>query len=572
MLHSFRQDRRTCFGGVIFHRSQELRLDRTAILGRASAILYKPGLPFTQCRDFILSLVVCDEVMVKKGKVYLVGAGPGDPGLITLRGAEVLSAADLVLYDGLVNPLLLRLTTAVCERTARTKSSDERIVPQSDINQRLIDEARAGKQVVRLKGGDPYIFGRGSEEVAALEAAGIGYEVVPGITAATAAGEYSGFSFTHRDIASAVAFVTGHEDPTRECSRLDYSALSQFPGTLVFYMGLGRIQSICHELITAGKSPDTPAAVICQASRPNQRVVTSTLSELPRVVSEAGLRPPSLIVVGECVGLRQTVSWFEDRSLFGLTIGVTRPDHQCDDVADKISRLSGQPVIMPLIEINPVDATELARLDAVLDRLDNFHWLVFTSVNGVTAFMRRLWHTGRDVRHLGHLKLAAIGSSTAAALAQHSLRADVVPDSFRAEALAAELVPQVADQNVLWARANRGRDVLPIALADAGATVTECVVYRNDDVTGFAPEITRQLRDGSIHWVGLSSPSIACQFARLLKLADIEPGDLKTKLASISPVTTATATQQGLILSAEATTYTWDGIVDAIAQSAASPS
>ena len=219
--------------------------------------------------------------ILKSGKVYLVGAGPGDPGLLTLRGCQVLESADLVLYDGLVNPLLLDLTTAVAERTARTRIGDGRIVPQEEINARLVAEAKAGKTVVRLKGGDPYIFGRGSEEAAALESAGIDYEVVPGITAATAAGEYAGFSFTHRDIASAVAFVTGHEDPTRPESRVDYQALASFPGTLIFYMGLGRVERICSELIGNGKPQETPAAVICRASLPGQRVVTGTLADLP---------------------------------------------------------------------------------------------------------------------------------------------------------------------------------------------------------------------------------------------------------------------------------------------------
>ncbi|WP_229360708.1 uroporphyrinogen-III C-methyltransferase [Fuerstiella marisgermanici] len=492
------------------------------------------------------------------GMVYLVGAGPGDPGLLTLRGAEVLAKADLVLYDGLANSLLLRLTSGVCERTARTKVGSDKTVPQADINDRLIAEATAGKTVVRLKGGDPYIFGRGSEEAAALEAAGIPFEVVPGITAATAAGEYAGFSFTHRDIASAVAFVTGHEDPSRDASRLDYAALAAFPGTLVFYMGLGRIRNICEQLILEGKPPDTEAAVICKASLPNQKVVTSTLSDLPEAVEAAGLNPPSLIVVGECVSLRQGASWFEERPLFGQRIGITRPQHQCDIIANKITALSGQPVIMPLIEINPVDDAGLAVVDKTLQQLDQYQWLILTSVNGVAAFMQRLWGTGGDVRRLGHLKIAAIGSSTAKALEQHSLRADVVPDSFRAEALAAELAPLVEGQNVLWARANRGRDVLPNTLREAGANVTECVVYRNDDATEFSANVAE------LDWVGLSSPSIARQFAAMVKTHGLEPFHLNAKLATISPVTTAAAKEAGLIVDTEATTYTWDGIVEAI--------
>lgn len=501
---------------------------------------------------------------MKSGIVYLVGAGPGDPGLLTLRGAELLSSADLVLYDGLVNTLLLRHTQARCERTARTRIGTDRIVPQSEINERLIEEARRGQTVVRLKGGDPFIFGRGSEEAEALQAAGIPFEVVPGITAATAAGEYAGFSFTHRDIASAVAFVTGHEDPTREVSRLDYNALARFPGTLVFYMGLGRLQAICNGLIEHGLSPDTPAAVVCRASLPLQQVVTSTVQELPAAAEQAQLTPPSLIVVGHCVRMRELVSWFEQRPLFGLRIGITRPDHQCDAICRKVTSLSGQPVVMPLIEINQIDSAARQTVSQVINKLEEFDWLIFTSVNGVDAFLRYLWEEGDDVRALGHLKLAAIGSSTAQALERSGLRADVVPEHFRAEALAAALTPHVKNKRVLWARANRGRDVLPKTLTSAGAAVTECVVYRNDDVTNWPPTVMQQLQDGSLHWVGLSSPSIARQFAELLNRCDLSPDQTPVRIATISPVTTAAAMEVGLKVRAEATRYTWDGILDAI--------
>lgn len=504
------------------------------------------------------------------GKVYLVGAGPGDPGLLTLRGRDILAEADLVLYDGLANPLLLNLTEAVCERTARTRVGSDTIVPQDEINDRLVREAHAGKQVVRLKGGDPYIFGRGSEEAAALEAAGIPYEVVPGITAATAAGEYAGFSFTHRNHASAVAFVTGHEDPTRDSSRLDYAALAAFPGTLVFYMGLGRIQTICDQLIESGKPETTPAAVICRASLPTQQVVTSTLAELPTAVASAKLKPPSLIVVGDCVNLRGDASWFEKRPLFGQRIGITRPAHQCDSIAQKIVELSGQPIIMPLIEIEPVDSKQLAIVDETLRRLTEFDWLIFTSVNGVEAFFERLWTIGLDTRAVAHMQIAAIGSATASALEDRSLRADVVPDSFRAESLAAELVPQVNGKSILWPRASRGRDVLPKTLTAAGAVVTELVVYQNLDIAEFNSEIVRQLSDGTLEWVGLSSPSIARQFAALLDTHGISNSAIKTRLAAISPVTAEAARQAGLKISVEATIYTWDGIVDGICEFVAS--
>ncbi|MEZ6060576.1 MAG: uroporphyrinogen-III C-methyltransferase [Planctomycetaceae bacterium] len=497
-------------------------------------------------------------------KVYLVGAGPGDPGLLTLRAAELLSTADLVLYDGLVNPLLLRLTTGVCERTARTRQGDGSVVPQHEINQRLIEESRAGRTVVRLKGGDPFIFGRGSEELAALEAAGVPVEVVPGITAATAAGEYAGFSFTHRQFASAVAFVTGHEDPTRPASRLDYRALAAFPGTLVFYMGLGRIQSICAELMSHGKPEQTPAAVVCSASLPSQQVVAATLSDLPERAAAAGVHAPSLIIVGECVRQRTGRSWFERGPLFGRTVGITRPDDQCDEVAAKILRLSGQPVLMPLIRITPATEYQCAALDAALQRLPDFGWLVFTSVNGVSSFFDRLWQTGRDQRSVAHMKFAAIGPSTAAALESRSLRPDIVPGEFRAEALAAEMAPYVSGCRILWAGASRGRDVLPQMLTESGAQVEKLVVYNNEDSAALDASVVDRIQSGRLDWIGISSPSIA---SRLAALADSERLDFaatKTKIASISPVTSRTARESGLTVAAEAVDYTWDGILQAI--------
>ena len=497
----------------------------------------------------------------ENGTVYLVGAGPGDPGLITLRGAQLLSEADLVLYDGLTNPLLLQLTNCVCERTARTRSGSGNIIQQHEVNQRLVEEAQAGKTVVRLKGGDPCIFGRGGEEAAALEDAGIPFEVVPGITAATAAGAYAGFTFTHREAASAVAFVTGHEDPTKDQSRLDYPALAKFPGTLVFYMGLGNIERICRQLIDAGSPADTPAAVITRASLPGQRVVTGTLNNLADVVAQDCLMPPSLIVVGECIDLKTAVSWFDRRPLSGQRIGITRPADQCIDTAALVSQLRGEPVIMPLIEIRPVEHHSVR---PVLETLPDYHWIVFTSVNGVREFFHHLGESGRDCRALGHIRTAAIGSSTASALSEHGLNTDILPERFRAEELAAAMQSHVNGQHVLWPRASRGRDVLPQMLTDAGANVTECVVYRNEDIGEFDTVTAESLTDGSLAWVGLSSPSIAAQFARLLQHHGILPDSLTTRLACISPVTAEAARDVGLPVAAEATTYTWNGIVEAI--------
>ena len=498
------------------------------------------------------------------GKVYLVGAGPGDPGLITVRSAECLAQADLVLYDGLVNPLLLRLTRGVCERTARVRQTDVAIVAQSEINARLIHEAKAGRTVVRLKGGDPYIFGRGSEEAAALHEAGIRFEVIPGVTAATGAGEYAGFSFTHREISSSVAFVTGHEDPSRKETRLNYRALAAFPGTLVFYMGLSRLKEICENLQMAGMQKSVPAAVVCHVSLPSQKVVDGTLETLPALAAGRNLKPPSLIVIGECVKQRAQLSWFENLPLFGVSIGVTRPEEQAEDVAQKIVRMGGEPVMMPMIQVGPVNwhhQTEIAR---VVRQLGRFHWLVFTSVNGVAEFFRHLHDAKLDTRCLGNARVAAIGPSTAERLQDFGITADVVPPEYRAESLAKALEKQVRGKTVLWVRASRGRDVLPRMLTDVGALFAQLVVYENRDVETISPDVVCRLKSGTLDWIGLSSPSIARQFAKLLKTSGIDLDDLKTRIATISPVTSAAARESGLTVAQEAAVYTWDGILQAI--------
>lgn len=498
------------------------------------------------------------------GKVYLVGAGPGDPGLISVRAVECLKAADLVLYDGLANPLLLKHTAGVCERTARTRTEGTAIVPQDAINARLIAEARAGRTVVRLKGGDPYIFGRGSEEAEALREAGISFEVVPGITAATAAAEYAGFSFTHRELTSAVAFVTGHEDPARETSRLDYPALAAFPGTLVFYMGLGRIDEICGNLIAAGMPDTTPAAVVCQATLPTQRVVVSTLSQLPNEVRKATLRPPSLIVVGECVQQRQQLSWFEQLPLFGVSIGIPRPVGQFDEIADQVIRLGGSPYRMPLLQIDPVPDSELPLIQQTIQQLDGFDWLIFTSSNGVTEFLRHLWNSGRDVRGLGRARIAAIGSATARALRDGGIRADLMPEQYRAESLAESMGSDLIGQRCLWLRASRGREVLPDALRLAGAIVEELVVYQNSDVTELDQAVVAAIREHRLDWIGLSSPAMARQFASLLDHYRLSPSRLSTRIATISSLTSQAARDAGLVVAAEAADFTWQGILNVI--------
>ncbi|MDP1797511.1 MAG: uroporphyrinogen-III C-methyltransferase [Planctomycetaceae bacterium] len=499
------------------------------------------------------------------GRVFLVGAGPGDPGLLTLRGKACLEAADLVLYDGLVNPLLLRHSHATAQRTCRVGGPGDRHLDQAEINRQLIDAAKSGLTVCRLKGGDPFIFGRGSEEAAALAAEGIPFEVVPGITAATGAAVYAGISLTHRDHASAVAFITGHEDPAKPESAVDYEALARFPGTLVFYMGLHRLPQIVERLIAAGKSASTPAAVVNRATTPRQRTVTATLAELPGVVAAARLTPPSLVIVGEVVRVRAQAKWFEDRPLFGKVIGITRPEDQADTAIDQAVALGALPVVIPTIEIGP--PPDLAAVDAMLDRVHEgeFDWLVFTSANGVRGLLSRLWQRGGDMRSLGLCELAAIGPSTKAALAEFSLRCEIVPLEYRAEALADALAPLMDRQRVLWVRADRGRNVLPERLTAAGALLEQIVVYTNRDVTTLPAAELAMLERGELDWIGLSSPSIARNLSNLLTPTAQKYLGTRTRLCAISPVTADAASEAGLPITVTATNFTWDGMFAAMA-------
>lgn len=495
------------------------------------------------------------------GRVYLVGAGPGDPRLITLRGAELLEAADIVFYDGLVNPLLLQLTSGRTERTARTRSGEHAVVRQDEINRRLIEEARAGNCVVRLKGGDPFIFGRGSEELQALQDANVPCEVVPGITAATAAGVYAGFSYTHRDHSSAVAFITGHETPDREHSHLDYAALARFPGTLVFYMGLARLPDICRQLIHHGKDRATPASVVSMASLPDQRVVAASLQNLAATVTEAELRAPSLIVIGECVGQRAAASWFERLPLFGLRIGITRAEHQIAPVAESIIAQGGQPVSLPLISIHPPNEQQRTAVRAAIDEIHTYDWLLFTSANAVDGFLQQLWNSGADSRRLAGLRIAVVGTATAAALEEACLQPDVVAHTAGAAGLADSIASQTTGQRCLWPSADRARPELKNQLETAQATVEQIKVYRHEDADD-ENDLRERFHAASLDWIGLSSPLIARNAAKVFP--ELRQPDCPTRVVTISPLTTRAALEAGLSVQAEADDSGWDSMLQAI--------
>jgi uroporphyrinogen III methyltransferase/synthase len=493
--------------------------------------------------------------------VALVGAGPGHPGLLTLRAAELLARADVVLYDRLVPVALLDHAPPSAQRVCVDQLPGCHAERWPHIHQSLIEFARQGLRVVRLKGGDPFLFGRGAEEAEALRAAGIEYEVVPGVTAGLGASACAGIPLTHRRLASAVAFVTGHERPDKPETLLDWPALARFPGTLVFYMAVARLPHIVQMLVEHGKAADTPAAAVHWGSTTRQRTVEAPLAGLPEAVRQAEIKAPALIVVGPVVSLRAELAWFERRPLFGKRALVTRPRQQAGSLARRLEELGAQVSVLPAVEVRgPAD---WGPVDRALDELASFGWLVFTSANGVEYFLRRLLETGRDLRALGPVRLAAIGPATSDALRAYHLTPDLVPDEYRSEALAAALKGQAVGGRVLLARADRGRDLLREELS-AVAEVVQVAVYSQVDAEGPDPATQELLEQGHVDYVTVTSSNIARSLVRALgpeALAHVRSG--RTALVSISPVTSATIRELGLPVAAEASVYTAEGVVAA---------
>ncbi|MCI0360182.1 MAG: uroporphyrinogen-III C-methyltransferase [Planctomycetaceae bacterium] len=492
-----------------------------------------------------------------KGKVYLVGAGPGDPGLVTLRAVEILKRADVVLYDYLANPAILSHCRPDAILVSLGKHGSGRVATQDEINQRLLMGAEVFETVVRLKSGDPMVFARAAEELDFLVAHGIEFEIVPGITAAVAAASYAGIPITHRDAASAVALVTGQEDSGKADSSLDYAALARFPGTLVFYMGVTTVEHWSQALIAAGKPAATPVAILRRVSLPDQKRLDTTLADVAAVVHDAKLRPPVVFIIGDVAAQGTAWSWFEGRPLFGQRVLVTRPAHQAADLAGPLAQLGAEVLLQPAIEIRPLRITDVS--DRAVQLLDAFDWLVFSSSNGVRHFFDRLAHNGLDLRALGKIKIAAIGPGTADELAKYHLRPDLVPDEFRAESLAQALKGGAAGKRFLLVRASRGREVLAEELTKAGAVVEQVVVYESIDVERPDPAIAEQLAADQIDWTTVTSSAIARSLVQLF-------GDSlrKTKLVSISPITSATLRELGFEPAAEAKEYTMAGVVEAI--------
>jgi uroporphyrinogen III methyltransferase/synthase len=500
----------------------------------------------------------------KSAMVYLVGAGPGDPGLLTLRGAECLRAADVVIYDALTNVRLLTFAPPSAERVPVGKRHGERAMPQEAINELMIHHARAGRSVVRLKGGDPCVFGRIAEELVALRAASIPFEIVPGVTAGLAAPAYAGIPVTHRELASAVAFITGHEDPSKATSQLDWPALAAFPGTLVFYMGVRRLPQLAEALMQQGKAADTPAAVIQWGTTPRQCTIAGSLGEIAGLVREAGLCPPALIVIGGVAELAKTLSWFEARPLFGQRVVITRPTHQVSMFADRLTALGAEVLELPAIRIEPV--ADWSAVDRAVGELGRYDWVVFTSANGVDAFRRRVADLGQDARILGGMRVAAIGSATAAELErQFQVRADLVPDQANSESLVERICKTGLTGRLLLLRADQARHALPNGLRAAGIPFDDIAVYRTVDETAWDPAVLCQIEQAEVDWIVMTSPRIAHLLAAALPAQANSSIAHHIKVATISPITSEAVRQHGWPVTVEAAEASLEGLALAIA-------
>lgn len=508
----------------------------------------------------------------RAGRVFLVGAGPGAADLITTRGARLLAAAEVVLYDSLVNPELLRLAPAGAERIHSGKrGGGHKLLEQAAINQLLIDRARAGKTVVRLKGGDPFIFGRGGEEAAALAEAGIHFEVVPGITSAIAAPAFAGIPLTHREHGSFVAFVTGHEEASREPEdSVPWEELARAAdrrGTLVILMAAARLGGVLARLRAAGLPAETAAAAIQWASTAAQRTVCGTLASLAGEVERAGLSAPAVVVVGECARLRERLAWLEKLPLFGRRIVVTRAAEQAGEFGDRLRALGAEVIEFPTIASAP--PSSFAILDRALAEAASFDWLIFTSARGVEAFIERLRTLGRDLRGLGPATIAAIGPATAARLRRYALQVAAMPAEYRAEAIIDALgAAKISGGRILIPRAEVARDVLPrMLLAHGAREVVVAPAYRT--VVPEGPDTTRireLAESGAIALVTFTSSSTVTNFHRM-----VGAPATALKAAAIGPITAATARGLGFEVVVSAPRYTVDGLTAAILAYYAAP-
>ena len=501
------------------------------------------------------------------GVVYLVGAGPGDPGLLTLRGGKLLVTCDAIVYDALANPALLALAS-VHDRSTPVELHDvgkrggaSESARQDEINALLIQLAHAGKRVVRLKGGDPLVFGRGSEEAQALAAAGVRFEIVPGVTAGIAAAAYAGIPVTHRGVATSVTFVTGHEDPSKEATTIDWAALARSGGTIVVYMGVKRLPRIAAALVAGGMAADTPAAAVQWGTYPHQRTVTGTLTTLASVMDREGISAPVVTIIGQVVALRDEIAWFDRRPLFGKRIVVTRARSQAASLSGRLAAAGAEVIEMPATQIEAADPGPLRN---AISRIREFGWVIFTSQNAVRLFWDTLRGQSLDARAMAGVKIAAIGPATSGALLECGLAVDVSPDRFVAEALLDSLRERrdVRGVRVLYVAAAGARETLQDGLEELGAVVDRVVLYRSVVDGAGAEALRERLLNDSADLVTFTSASSVAAFVSAVG----EDAAHRCPAATIGPVTSAAAREHGITVVIEAADSTIAGLADAVCE------
>ncbi len=498
-----------------------------------------------------------------KGKVYLVGAGPGDPGLITVRGKKCIETTDVLIYDYLASPALLLHASHGTDIIYVGKKDGIHTLPQEEINRLIVEKALEGKTVVRLKGGDPFIFGRGGEEAEALTAQGIPYEIIPGVTSGVAAAAYAGIPVTHRSLSSTLAFVTGHENPDKETSNVDWPCLARGIGTLVFFMGVKNLQVIVKQLVLHGRPAATPVALVRWGTTPRQLTVTGTLENIVERVRAAGLKAPAVIIVGEVVKLRENLKWFEGRPLMGKTVVVTRARSQASDLVTRLEGLGADCFECPTIKIAPPEDT--TALDQAIADIGTYHWLIFSSVNGVISFFQRLFALGKDARVLGHIRTAAVGPATSEKMLEYGIGTDIIPESYRAESVAEAFARvDMQGKHVLLPRAKKARPVIPRELGKMGAMVDDVTAYHTVQDRQNVGRLMDLFRENRAHMITFTSSSTAKNFKALFAPEEFASLTAGVPVAAIGPITAETAEDLGMRVDLLAEEFTIPGLCNAV--------
>ncbi|MGI6549009.1 MAG: uroporphyrinogen-III C-methyltransferase [Syntrophomonadales bacterium] len=500
--------------------------------------------------------------MSSTGKVYLVGAGPGDPGLLTVKAQDLIKKAEVIVYDRLVGAKIVSQRPQQAELIYVGKESSRHALPQEEINRLLVAKAREGKMVVRLKGGDPFLFGRGGEEAEYLKRSGVEFEIVPGVTSAIAAPAYAGIPVTHRDFTSTLTIITGHERPDKQESRVPWDQIAAGTGTLVFLMGVENLPFITEKLLQGGRSPETPVALVRWGTLPSQEVLEGTLENIVQKVRAVGFQPPAVIVVGEVARLRDELRWFDSQPLFGKTVVVTRARQQASQMVTALEALGARVLEFPTIAITPLNVPNLGE---VIERIAEYSWLTFTSVNGIKVFLSQVYELGYDIRDLKGPRVCAIGPATAAEAEARGLRVAAVPPEYRAEAVAEILLKETSPgDRILLPRARGAREILPRLLSSQGIRVDELEIYESVPEAEIDAAERQLLEKGLIDIITFTSSSTVKNLVSMLGSDLIAELRDKVQVACIGPITAQTAREAGFTVDIMAEQFTVDGLVQAV--------